>query len=68
MKNISNQHIDADECTICISCYKPSWYVMECPCGNIFCKNCSAKDEDDDYGSDTIMLICPKCGESTMYV
>ena len=68
MKNISNQHIDANQCTYCTNCFKPSWYVMECDCGNMLCKNCSVKDEDDNYESNAIMLICPKCGRSTMYV
>jgi len=66
MINISNQNIDANKCTKCI-CGKSSWYVMLCDCKNIFCENCSAKDEDN-YKGDIIMLICPKCGKSTMYV
>ena len=69
MRNISNQDIDANKCTLCVNCLKPSWYVMECDCGHIFCKHCTAKDEDeDDYEGDIITLICPKCGKSTLYV
>ena len=65
MKNISNLEIDSDKCTKCSTCGKPSWYVMECDCGHIFCKNCSLPDE---WENDCINLECPKCGKSTLYV
>lgn len=44
--------------------------VMECDCGNIFCEHCSAKDEEDDNDSESeiIILICPKCGSSAMFI
>lgn len=66
MKNISNLDNNSETCTICSTCGKTSWYVMECNCGHIFCKYCSAEKSDND--SDNIVLTCPKCGKSVIYI
>ena len=65
MENISNQEIDSELCTKCSTCGKPSWYIMKCDCGHIFCKHCIATDELD---YDCINLECPKCGKSILYI
>jgi RNase P subunit RPR2 len=66
IKNISNTEISSEKCTKCATCGKPLWYVMKCDCGHIFCKNCSATQDDKD--SDSITLECPKCGQIQLYV
>jgi hypothetical protein len=66
MRNISNTEISSDKCTKCPTCGKPSWYVMECNCGHIFCKNCTTAKNEPDVES--IELECPKCGEVKLYV
>jgi hypothetical protein len=67
MKNISNHDIDSEKCTKCPTCGKPSWYVIECDCGHIFCEHCSVKDEEN-IETDIIDLECPKCGKFQLYV
>lgn len=67
MKNIANQELFEKDCTQCPTCGKRSWYVMECDCGDIFCRYCSAKDESIE-NEDIIYLKCPKCGKFMMYV
>lgn len=66
MKNISNQALFTEDCTKCSNCGKASWYVMECDCGYIFCEHCSAEHVEKD--SDNILLVCPKCDKSVLYV
>lgn len=66
MKNISNLEIRTEDCTQCPNCGKRSWYVMQCDCGFIFCRYCSAEHAEED--SDNIILTCPKCRKSVMYV
>ena len=65
MKNISNQEIDPAKCTHCPTCGKSSWYVMQCDCGYIMCENCAGK-KDKETGD--ILIKCPKCGKSVLYV
>lgn len=64
MKNISNQGISSEKCTKCNACGKPSWYIMQCDCGHIFCKNCSVSKSEQNI----IILECLKCGETQLYV
>lgn len=66
MENISNLEIDADLCTKCSNCGKPSWYVMRCSCSKEFCQHCSSQTEK--YDNDIINLCCPDCGNFKMYI
>jgi hypothetical protein len=65
MKNISNLEIRRENCTQCPNCGERDWYVMECDCGFKFCRHCSAEKCEDN---EIIILTCPKCGNSVMYV
>jgi len=67
MKNISNCEIDADKCTKCPTCNKPSWYIMKCECGYVFCKNCSVYQNSDDADT-SLFLECPNCGAVQIFV
>lgn len=66
MENISNRKIFIEKCTQCSSCGKRSWYVMKCSCGYIFCRYCSVEKAEID--SDDILLVCPNCGKTKIYV
>lgn len=65
MKNISNREI-FNKCTQCSNCGERSWYIMECDCGNIFCMHCSKTEVDEEMES--MLLTCPKCNKSILYV